>query len=125
MFNSAMIASLEDVASALEVTCDEVMRYLETQHWKFALDHGATKNATEIAINMKDWLEFSTYQKVREDIQQYKNDKDNLSLNTCLIWIMNKIQDLHEGEDVSFEWLGIFENQQEEINVLKSILAEV
>jgi hypothetical protein len=57
MFNSAIIASLEDVAQTLEVTCDEVLSYLNSQHWKIALDHGANKNTTEIIINMEEWLE--------------------------------------------------------------------
>lgn len=57
MFNSAMIASLEDVAQALEVTCDQVINYMQTKHWEIACEHGATKNTTDITICMEDWLE--------------------------------------------------------------------
>lgn len=52
-----MSENLESIASVLEVTCDDVIRYLQTKHWEIACEHGATKNTTDITICMEDWLE--------------------------------------------------------------------
>jgi hypothetical protein len=55
--NSAMVTSLELVAQTLEVTCDEVLAYFKTDHWKVALEHGAQKSINDITICMEDYLE--------------------------------------------------------------------
>lgn len=48
---------LESIASVLEVTCDEVINYLKTGHWKTSLEHGAKHTINDITICMEDWLE--------------------------------------------------------------------
>lgn len=61
MFNSASVASLEMVASTLEVTCDQVLTYLQSNHWKTSLEHGACKNVNDITICMEDFLLTETF----------------------------------------------------------------